>query len=197
MKAVSICALVLAAAAATQPVAALGQNPQGSDGASGPQTVPLAYHKDDPWREYQFLIGAWVSEGDPSKGSGSFTLEPDLDGKILLRRNVAHVPGPKGGAQLEHEDLMVIYWDPSSRQFRAPYYDSEGHVISYVVSQLPGQKGLVFVSEPDASKPRFRLTYTKVEGDKVTIDFAIAPPGQGDRFRTYRQGTVRRKSAAP
>jgi hypothetical protein len=36
--------------------------------------------------DFQFLIGEWIM---PGGGSGGFTLEPDLQGKILVRRNKA------------------------------------------------------------------------------------------------------------
>jgi hypothetical protein len=58
---------------------------------------------------------------------------------------------------------------------------------------LPDNKGLVFLSAAQPTAPRFRLTYTKQAGDKVAIDFEIAPPGQPDRFRRYLGGTVKRK----
>jgi hypothetical protein len=149
--------------------------------------------EDDPWGDFRFLIGAWVSDGRPEEGSGSFTLEPDLGGKVLVRRNVANLPAAKGRPAAKHEDLMIVYREPSGQTFRASYFDSEGHIIQYSVSSLPDKKGLVFVSNSDGSGPRFRLTYTKGEGDKVAVNFEIAPPGKADEFKTYLKGTVRRK----
>ncbi|HEY7327672.1 MAG TPA: hypothetical protein VH592_08535 [Gemmataceae bacterium] len=149
--------------------------------------------EDDPWEDFRFLIGSWISDGRPEEGSGSFTLEPDLGGKVLVRRNVANLPAAKGRPEAKHEDLMIVYREPGGQTFRASYFDSEGHIIQYAVSPLPDKKGLVFVSNSDRSGPRFRLTYTKGEGDKVAVKFEIAPPGKADEFKTYLEGTVRRK----
>jgi hypothetical protein len=149
--------------------------------------------EEDAWSDFRFLIGTWVSEGRPENGSGSFTLEPDLGGKILVRRSVAELPAAKGRPAGKHEDLMIVYREPGGKSFRASYFDNEGHVIQYAVSTLPDKKGLVFISNPDPAGPRFRLTYTRGEEDKVAVKFEIAPPGKADQFKTYLEGTVRRK----
>ena len=149
--------------------------------------------EEDPWADFRFLIGTWVSEARPEEGSGSFTLEPDLGGKILLRRNIADLSAGKGRPAAKHEDLMIVYREPGGKTFRASYFDNEGHVIEYSVSSSPDKKGLVFVSNADRPGPRFRLTYTKGEEDKVAVKFEIAPPGKADQFKTYLEGSVRRK----
>jgi hypothetical protein len=155
--------------------------------------ISPARGEDDRWADFRFLIGTWVSEGTLEQGSGSFSLEADLNNNVLVRRNTAFVPAGKGRPAVKHEDLMVIYTERAAKEFRASYFDSEGHVIQYSVTSLPANKGLVFVSAPERSAPRFRLTYTKAEGDRVAIQFEIAPPGQPDRFRKYLGGTVVRK----
>lgn len=152
--------------------------------------------EDDPWAEFRFLIGSWVSEARSEEGSGSFTLEPDLGGKILVRRNIANLPAAKGRPAAKHEDLMIVSREPGGKAYQATYFDNEGHIIQYSISALPDKKGLVFVSNPDRHGPRFRLTYTKGEQDKVAVKFEIAPPGKADQFKTYLEGTVRRKSAS-
>lgn len=152
--------------------------------------------EEDPWADFRFLIGSWVSEARPEEGSGSFTLEPDLGGKILVRRNIANKPAAKGRPAAKHEDLMIVYREPDGKSYHASYFDNEGHSIHYLVSTLPGKKGLLFVSHPVLSGPRFRLTYTKGEQDKVSVKFEIAPPDTGEQFKTYREGTVRRKSTS-
>jgi hypothetical protein len=148
--------------------------------------------EDDPWADLRFLIGTWVSEGKPEAGSGKFSLEPDLQNKVLVRRNVAKIPAAPGRPGGKHEDLMVIYRDPDSKTLRASYFDSEGHVIAYAVAPLAEKTGLEFLSSADAKGPRFRLTYTKGEADKVAVKFEIAPPGKPEGFRTYLEGVVRR-----
>jgi hypothetical protein len=151
--------------------------------------------EEDPWADFRFLIGSWVSEGRPEEGSGRFTLEPDLGGKILVRRNTAELPAAKGRPASKHDDLMIIYREPGGQTVRASYFDNEGHVIQYAVRSLPDKKGLVFVSNPEPSRPRFRLTYTRVERERVAVKFEIAPPGKADEFKTYLEGTVRRQQS--
>lgn len=94
------------------------------------------------WADFRFLIGAWVSESKAGGGSGSFTLEQDLGGKVLVRRNVADLPAAEGRRAGKHEDLMIIYHEPGGKQFRASYFDNEGHVIQYSVAPLADRKGL-------------------------------------------------------
>jgi hypothetical protein len=158
--------------------------------------VAPARADEDPWADFRFLIGSWVSDGKPEKGSGHFTLEPDLGGKVLVRRHIAILPATKGRPAGKHEDLMVVYREPASKRLRVSYFDNEGHVIQYAVSALPDKKGVVFLSDAAPSAPQFRLTYTKAEGDKVAVKFEIAPPGKADKFRTYLEGSVRRKKPA-
>src|SRR5947209_18268941 len=67
--------------------------------------VPAA---DDPWADFRFLIGAWVGDDKPEEGTGRFTLEPDLDGKVLVRRNVANLPAGRGRPAGKHDGLMGV-----------------------------------------------------------------------------------------
>jgi hypothetical protein len=148
--------------------------------------------EDDPWSDFRFLIGTWVSEAKPGEGSGRFSLEPDLQGKVLVRRNLANIPAAQGRPGGKHEDLMVVYRESKEAPWRASYFDSEGHVIQYAVSTLPDNKGLVFVSIAETPGPRYRLTYAKGENERVAVKFEIAPPGKPEAFRTYLEGVVRR-----
>ncbi len=154
-----------------------------------------AESKSDPWSAFRFLMGEWVGEGDgtPGKGSGSFTLAPDLGGKVLVRRNRAEYPAAGGRPASVHEDLMVIHPSKHGRGARADYFDNEGHVIRYGVTPAEGGNGLTFLSDAVPGEPRFRLTYTKGEGDRVALKFEIAPPGKQDAFKTYIDAKVRRK----
>jgi hypothetical protein len=150
--------------------------------------------EDDAWADFRFLIGSWLSDDKPDQSSGRFTLEPELGGKILVRRNTAMLTASNGRPASKHEDLMVVFAEPGGKQFRASYWDNEGHVIQYAVAMLPDNKGLSMTSDAGAPGPRFRLTYTKGESDKVVVKFEIMPPGQTE-FRKYLEGTVRRKKA--
>ena len=145
---------------------------------------------DDAFKPVEFLIGDWIGEGSgsPGQGGGSFSLSYDLDRKILVRRNVSEYPAANGRPAAHHEDLMIVY--PES-PLRAIYFDNEGHVIHYAVHAQAN--GVQFISEPSKKEPRFRLTYTKQDEGAVLIDFAIAPPGQPEGFKSYVAGTVHRK----
>ena len=74
--------------------------------------------------------GAGGGEGLPAGVGGEFGFEKGLGGKILLRMNLARLPG-KGGATSLHEDWRVVA--PESDGLRATDHDNEGHVIPYAV----------------------------------------------------------------
>src|SRR6516225_7876725 len=114
---------------------------------------------DDPWAQYRFLVGEWVGEGsgDPGQGSGGFSVAPDLQGKVLIRRNRADYPAGKGKPAFTHEDLMVIYREAGAKNPEAIYFDNEGHVIRYHLSFSEDQKTLTFLSDVLPSAPRFRF----------------------------------------
>jgi hypothetical protein len=154
-----------------------------------------ALAEDDAWADYRFFMGEWVGEGvgQPGHASGGFTLTPDLQGKVLVRRSRAVYPAAGGRQASTHDDLMVIYRQERGKLVKASYFDSEGHVISYSVSVSADKTGVVFLSDAQPSNPHFRLTYTKGKADTLSIKFEIAPPDKPDEFRTYLDGTVRRR----
>lgn len=146
------------------------------------------------WGPVEYLVGDWTAEGGggPGQGSGSFSFKPDLQGKILVRRNRAEYPPTKDRAAFVHEDLMVVYRDTPEAAPHAIYFDSEGHTIRYE-AQTPRDGGaVVFVSGLEASAPRYRLTYTRVDQDRVKIKFEIAPPGHPEQFATYIEASAHR-----
>ena len=146
----------------------------------------------DAWGSIRFLVGDWVGEGSgkPGQGRGSFSFRFDLEQKILVRRSHSEYPAAGEKPAIVHDDLMVCYPDPAGGRILAIYLDNEGHIIHYVAeSDGPGR--LVLVSEPRASSPGFRLTYTRLEGDTVAINFEIAPPG-GTEFVPYLSGKAAR-----
>ena len=130
-----------------------------------------------PWDNLKFLEGDWVAEG------GSFTFHQELESKILVRKNRAETKGAV------HEDLMVVYPAAGNAPLRAIYWDNEGHIIHYTIKA--DGKQAVFLSEGDASGPRYRLTYENTGPGKVDIKFEVAPPGK--EFQMYLQGSARRK----
>jgi hypothetical protein len=159
-------------------------------------TPALAQEKSDPWADYGFLLGEWVGEGEgePGKASGQFTFLTELDGKVLVRKHRAEVPAAGGRPAQKHEDLLIVYRGADGKRTKAILFDNEEHVIQYSVSLTEDKKSLVFVSDPDPSTPRFRLTYTKGKDESLKIKFEFAPPGKPDEFKTYVEGSARKKA---
>lgn len=149
------------------------------------------------WRAWQFLLGEWIGEGTgaPGEGSGGFSFTLDLQGQILVRRNHAAYPASKDRPAYSHDDLMVVYAESGGEPSRAIYFDNEGHVIHYTALFSDGGKTLTFLSDAAPAAPRFRLTYTKVDDNSVSIKFEIAPPGKPEAFATYIQASARRQGA--
>jgi hypothetical protein len=72
-------------------------------------------------------------------------------------------------------------------QLKAFYADNEGHIIRYLMAEVPG--GVALTSEPTPG-PRFRLTYLRKSEALVTLRFEIAPPGKPDVFSTYLEAVT-------
>jgi hypothetical protein len=106
------------------------------------------------WDQFQFMIGKWKAD------TGNFSFEPDLNGQILLRRNVNNTPGQK------HDDLMVVYLEGGPK---AIYFDTEGHTIRYNIS-FPAKNAAVFDSEGPG--PKYRLSYV-LNGAKLDGQFDV------------------------
>jgi hypothetical protein len=132
-----------------------------------------------------FLIGEWPASGagQPGAGTGAATFTRGVQDKVIVRASYADYPAAGGKPASRHDDLMVIYAAPGGGA-RADYYDSEGHVIRYIVqSPAPGQA--IFLSEAAAGGPRFRLSYTLAAPGVLKGEFAIAPPGTPEAFKPY------------
>lgn len=158
--------------------------------------IALAQTPSDPWSDWKFLLGefnAGESSGVPGQASkGSFTLASDLDAKVLIRKNHAEYPAGNGHPAFAHDDLMIIYRDGSAT--KAFYTDSEGHVIHYGVTVSADKKQIIFVSDPSAPGPQYRLTYADLTAGAVKVLFEIAPPDKPGQFTKYVEATVHRKS---
>ncbi len=137
----------------------------------------------------RFLAGDWRGEGSgtPGEGSGGFSFRLELDGRVMVRRNVTDYPAYGDRPASHHEDLLVAYAEGGS--LRALYVDNEGHAIHYGVAAATEGEGIVFLSD-ERPGPRFRLTYHRADANTVRIHFEIAPPGKP--FVTYLDGTARR-----
>jgi len=146
------------------------------------------------WSAWQFLMGAWVGEGDgaPGQGQGGFTFAFDLQKRVLVRKNFASYPATKDRPAFTHDDLMVVYQE-AGKPAQAIYFDNEGHVIHYSIEFSKDGDSVIFLGDPSPSAPRFRLTYVKSGSDALGIKFEIAPPGKPDAFAPYINARVHRK----
>jgi hypothetical protein len=157
--------------------------------AAAAQELPRAI-----WADWQPFLGTWegAGGGGPGQGSGGFTFTPELQGAVLVRHNYAQYPATKDKPAYRHDDLMVIYPDPSGKKTRADYWDNEGHVIHYVVEFTDGARKLVMVSEAGQPGPRYRLTYVKSGENDLKLTFEIAPPEAPDKFKMYIEASAKR-----
>ena len=153
-------------------------------------TLPLWSQStsDTSWKKLEFLLGKWTGvagEKDTPNGAGQggFSFEPELNQKIIVRRNHA---GYNSGAQ--HDDLMVIYLDPPNDAPRAIYFDTEGHIIRYTLT-FPSANRAVFESDGTQPGPRFRLSYW-MDGPSLAGKFELAPPGS--EYKPYLSWTSKK-----
>lgn len=143
----------------------------------------------DAWKSLDFLLGNWIGtasahETPHGAGQGEYSFKPELDHKIIVRRNNANYD-----SGVRHSDLMVIYLDSPDAAPRAIYFDTEGHVIRYNLA-FPSANRVVFESEKDAPGPRYRLTYW-LAGGLLNGRFETAPP-QGE-YKMYLSWTSKRR----
>jgi len=145
--------------------------------ADPPLAAPLA--------PLAFMVGDWTSSGEgQGAGAGGVSgIHPELDGRILVRRD--HVLVKAGGA---FDIFMVVY--PDRGGLRAEFIDTEGHTIHYAATPGPGPS-VTFESPGAAQAPGFRLTYAAVSPDRLHIRFEIAPPGGA--YKPYSEGDVVRR----
>ena len=156
--------------------------------ASAQQTKP-----NTDWKPLGWLIGDWTGagSGDPGRGSGDFSFQPDLQGKVLVRKSVAEYPATADKPAQRHDDLMVIYAEGNG--LRAIFFDSEGHVIRYAIDASGEGSTVTFVSDEASAAPRFRLMYRKTGDNTLAGTFEIAPPGKPDAFAKYLEWTAKRR----
>jgi hypothetical protein len=146
------------------------------------------------WDAWKFIQGKWVGEGtsDQGQGTGYFTFDLDLQGKVLVRRNHSEYPATKERPTYIHEDLMIVFIDLATKLPRAFYTDSEGHVINYGVTLSSDGKKISFLSDIQAASPRYRLTYVRTQPDHMTVTLEMAKPGKPDDFQKIVEGAVRK-----
>lgn len=149
----------------------------------------------DGWADLRFLVGSWVAEDVGQAGAaGEFSFAPDLQSRVLVRRNQARFPSQEGRPATVHDDLMVICQEGDQGSRKAVYFDSEGHVIQYALATSVESGTWTFTSDP-GNGPRFRLVYKKLDENRVSVKFEIAPPEKPGEFRLYLEGSARRVKA--
>ena len=146
-------------------------------------------------KKYAFLLGDWEGEGNgqPGEGKGYFSFVPELDGRIIVRKNHAEFPATPQKAAFVHDDRLIIYADRPGDMTKALLMDNEDHTIHYNVTFSDDQKSIVFTSDVTPGMPTFRLTYTQLEANRVNIKFELAPPGKPNAFNVYLEGKAHRK----
>jgi hypothetical protein len=166
-------ALIFVASCAAQAPAPASPPPPAA--ASAPTQL------DPAFAPLQKLVGTWQGNDPDHHTTGGFTLEPELGGKVLVRRSTNE------GSAGRHADLMIVFATPAG--LRASYWDNEGHVIDYAVNATGDRVELLSDDVPD--RPRFKLTNELHGADELAIDFAVKMPGAPD-FQHYVGGTVHR-----
>lgn len=148
----------------------------------------MLHAQTDAWQKVQFLIGNWTgSAGEKDTqigaGQGALSFEPQLNQKIIVRKN--HAAYDSG---VRHDDLMILYLDNPNDTPRAIYFDSEGHTIRYNLT-FPTADRVVFDSDGTQPGPKYRLSYWMERGS-LNGKFEIAPPGA--EYKTYMSWTSKR-----
>ncbi|MCL5027918.1 MAG: hypothetical protein M1480_02740 [Bacteroidetes bacterium] len=159
-----------------------------------PLTFSQSIKKDTDWKPFYFILGEWIGEGSgtPGQGRGSFSFDFDLQKKILIRKSSTYFPSTKDRSSYSHDDLTIIYKQPDG-SVHGNYFDNEGHIINYSINFSDDHNTLTFVSDISPINPRYRLTYSKINNQKLNIKFEIASSSNPVAFSIYYSGTVHRK----
>jgi hypothetical protein len=157
----------------------------------------LAQPSEQSLDSLKFLVGKWTGEGtnESTAGSGFFTFEPDLQNKVLVRKNHAEYPAANGRPAAIHDDVLIVFADTAAKQIRGFYTDSEGNTINYIVSVSSDGGRVVFLSDPKDAGTRYRLTYRVTQPGRMTLTFESAPPDTPDAFKQFIEGRVQRVPA--
>lgn len=155
--------------------------------------LPLA--GEQPASDLSFLVGHWAGagSGEPGRGVGSFSFQPDLQGRVLVRRAHSEYPATAVRPETVHDDLLIVYAESA----KAVYFDNEGHVIHYDITSDAQSKTATFLSTDPRPAPLFRLTYRQTSPDELRVTFEISPTGRAADAKPYVSGIVRRQTARP
>ena len=151
----------------------------------------LAQTPQPEWDRLAFLIGEWEGAGDPAGATGGFAFARGAQDHVVVRTNYSNTPAKGDLAASRHDDLMIIYAEGGA--LKADYFDSEGHVIRYILQPPSRADEVVFVSEIKGTEPRYRLTYARQSAAALAGRFDVAPPGRPDAFAPYLTWSARRR----
>jgi len=144
----------------------------------------------EKWADWKFLLGSWVavdSNGVPGQASeGGTTFTTDLQGAVLVRKNLAVYPATKDRSAAIHDDLTIF--NRTGDSVRADYFDSEGHQIRYIATFDAASNTWTLISEIIAGVPRYRFSYAQISPEDLKLKFEIAQPNAPDSFKTYVEG---------
>ena len=153
--------------------------------------VSSSFAQQNPaWANWSWLVGQWKGEGNgqPGQGGGTFSFQPDLDGKILIRKSHSEYPASGNRPAITHDDLMIVSLDFAGNPSKAIYFDNEGHTINYSITYA--SKAIVLQSEKIPDVPVFRLTYSLLDDQTVNTKFEMSQ--DGEKFMTYIEGKSKR-----
>ena len=141
-----------------------------------------------------FLVGRWSSDNGKvadtgGRSAGRSVISIEADGRALLRRDHTDLFDKAGRPAGGFSQLMMIYAQGGG--FRADYEDGEGHVIHYTSAVVKPGLVVTFLSDPAQGAPTFRLTYERVDHDKMAVTFGMTPPGEAN-FHPIATGTLER-----
>jgi hypothetical protein len=139
-------------------------------------------------KSLSFLLGDWDAVPGAAGETGAFSFRSGVQGRVIIRTNYANYPAANGKPASRHDDLMVIAVDGET--LRADYFDTEGHVIRYVV-ESPAAGQVTFLSEVKPNEPRYRLRYTANADGTLAGQFDIAPTGKTESFNPFLTWSAR------
>jgi hypothetical protein len=144
------------------------------------------------WNKWSWILGEWIGEGagQPGQGAGTFSFGLELEKNILVRKSHSEYPASENKPKVIHDDLMIVYPDPSGSVTRAIYFDNEGHTINYTVEY--SEKSIVMTSDKIPNGPIFRLTYTLLENQIVDTKFEMSQDGV--KYMVYVEGKSRKNN---
>lgn len=150
------------------------------------------------WEPLKFFAGKWEGTGNGKPGTSKIEREYQfvLNGKYLnVRSRSVYDPQQKNPKGEVHEELGMISFDKSRKQFVFRQFHVEGFVNQYVSTSISADgKEIIFTSEAIENIPagwRARETYKIISPDEFTETFELAEPGKD--FQIYSEGRLRRK----